>query len=93
VGVLAWGWAHYHATAKAEAIVATVKADAAKTTKAVEDYTDSEIVKLTGSLVARLTDTSGELQAKSDADASMARKAALLARLQPVVAGAAVKTS
>lgn len=93
VGVLAWAWTHYHATAKAEAAIAVVKADAAKVEKTVDDYTDSEIVKLTGSLVARLADTSGELQAKADADATIARKAALLARVQAAASSASVKTA
>lgn len=92
VGVLAWGFAHYHASQKVSAIVAKVKGEAVVVEKRVEDYTDSEIVKLTGSLVARLSDTSSELQAKADADATIARKAALLARVQAVAATATVKT-
>lgn len=93
VGVLAWGLAHYHASQKVSAIIAKVRGEAVLVEKRVEDYTDSEIVKLTGSLVARLSDTSGELQAKADADATIARKAALLARVQAVAATAAVKTA
>lgn len=91
--VLAWGLAHYHASQKVSAIVAKVKGEAVAVEKRVEDYTDSEIVKLTGSLVARLSDTSSELQAKADADATIARKTALLARVQAVAASAAVKTA
>lgn len=93
VGVLAWAWAHYHASKKVSTIVATVKADAAAAEKRVEDYSDSEIVKLTGSLVARLADTSEQIQAKADADATIARKTALLARIQAVTSTAAVKTA
>jgi hypothetical protein len=93
VGVLAWAFAHYHASQKVSAIVATVKAEAATGEKRVEDYTDSEIVKLTGALVARLADTSEPLQAKADADATIARKAALLARIQAVSSAATVKTA
>lgn len=93
VAVLAWGLTHYSASQKVAAIVATVKGEAATAVKNVDDYTDSEIVKLTGSLVARLADTSGELQAKADADATMARKAALLARVQAVTSAATVKTA
>ena len=92
VGVLAWGLAHYHASQKVGAIVAKIKGEAVAAEKRVEDYTDSEIVKLTGSLVARLSDTSSELQAKADADATIARKAALLARVQAVTSTATVKT-
>lgn len=91
--VLAWGLAHYHASQKVGAVVAKIKGDAASAEKRVEDYTDSEIVKLTGSLVTRLADTSAEIQAKADADATMARKSALLARIQAAVASAAVKTA
>lgn len=91
--VLAWGLAHYHASQKVGAIVAKIRGEAAGVEKRVEDYTDSEIVKLTASLVARLADTSSELQAKTDADATMARKAALLARVQAVVSTASVKTA
>lgn len=93
VGVLAWALAHYHASKKVSAIVATVKAEASSVEKRVEDYSDSEIVKLTGSLVARLADTSAELQAKADADATIARKSALLARVQAVSSAATVKTA
>lgn len=93
VAVLTWGLAHYHASQKVSALVAKVKGEAVAVEKRVEDYTDSEIVKLTGSLVARLSDTSSELQAKADADATIARKTALLARVQAVAASAAVKTA
>lgn len=93
VGVLAWGLAHYHASQKVGAIVAKIKGEAASVEKRVEDYTDSEIVKLTGSLVARLSDTSAELQSKADADATIARKGALLARVQAVTSAASVKTA
>lgn len=92
VAVLAWGLAHYHASQKVSALVAKIQGEAVAVEKRVEDYTDSEIVKLTGSLVARLSDTSSELQAKADADATIARKAALLARVQAVAATATVKT-
>lgn len=90
--VLAWGLAHFHASQKVGAIVAKIKSESASVERRVEDYTDSEIVKLTGSLVARLSDTSSELQAKADADATIARKAALLSRVQAVAASATVKT-
>lgn len=90
--VLAWGLAHYHAGQKVSAIVAKVKGEAVAVERRLEDYTDAEIVKLTGSLVARLADTSTELQAKADADATMARKAALLSRVQAAVSAATVKT-
>jgi hypothetical protein len=93
VGVLAWAWAHYHASNKVSALVATVKAEASSVEKRVEDYSDSEIVKLTGALVARLADTSEQLQAKADADATIARKAALLGRIQAVSSAATVKTA
>ena len=93
VGVLVWGFTHMHASAKVSAIVAKVKGEAVAVEKRVEDYTDSEIVKLTGSLVTRLADTSAELQAKADADATIARKSALLARVQAVASSAAVKTA
>lgn len=93
VGVLAWAWAHYHASAKASAAIAAVEAAAFTAEKRVEDYSDSEIVKLTGALVARLADTSSELQAKADADSTIARKGALLARVQAVTSVAVVKTA
>lgn len=93
VGVLAWAFAHYHAGQNVAALVASAKAQASSVEKRVEDYSDSEIVKLTGSLVARLADTSAELQAKADADATIARKSALLARVQAAASGASVKTA
>lgn len=93
VGVLAWAWAHYHASKKVASLVATVKAEASNVEKRVEDYSDSEIVKLTGALVTRLADTSEQLQAKADADATIARKAALLMRIQAVSSAATVKTA
>ncbi len=86
VGVLSWAFAHFGIAKKMEAAVTAAKADAAKVTTRVEAYTDDEIVKLTGSLVARLADTSSEAQAKADADAAIARKGQLLARVQSVVA-------
>jgi len=93
VGVLVCAFAHYQAGKKVSALVASAKAEAVTVEKRVEDYTDSEIVKLTGSLVARLSDTSAELQAKADADATIARKAALLARVQAAASSASVKTA
>lgn len=93
VAVLAWAWAHFHASAKIAPLVAAAEARAVTLEKRVEDYTDSEIVKLTGSLVARLADTSAELQAKADADATIARKTALLVRVQAAASAATVKTA
>lgn len=91
-GVLVYGLAHHFAQKKAADFVASAKAEVSIVEKRVEDYTDSEIVKLTGSLVARLADTSAELQAKADADATIARKTALLARVQAISSAATVKT-
>lgn len=86
--VLAWGLAHYHASRKVSVIVSNLKADAVAVEKRVEDYADDEVVKLTAKLVARLADTSDQEQIKSDADAVIARRGQLLARVQATVAAA-----
>ena len=93
VGVLAWGLAHYHASSKLEALVAAAKAKFQAVEKKADDYTDAEIAKLVPAFVARLADTSAHLQMKADADAAIARKAALLANIQPAVAAIVVKTA
>lgn len=91
VGVLAWAWAHFGLEKKMAAAVATAKADFAKVEKRAEDYTDAEIVTLTTAFLARLTDTSSQLQAKTEADSEIASKAALLKRIQSASAAASVK--
>ncbi len=93
VGVLAWAFAHYHAGQKVATLVAAEKAKFQAVEKRAEDYTDAEIAKLVPSFVARLADTSQQLSDKADADAAIARKVALLARIQPAVAAVAVKTA
>lgn len=93
VGVVAWGLAHIHAGTKLAALVAKAKTEAAGVEKRAEDYTDAEIAKLMGAFVARLADTSEQLQAKAEADATIARKAALVTRVQAVAAAAVVKTA
>lgn len=91
--VLAWGLAHYHASQKVGAIVAKVRGEVGALEKRAEDYTDAEIAKLVPAFIARLADTSEHLQVKADADAAIARKGALLARIQPAVAAIVVKTA
>lgn len=93
VGVIAWAWAHFHASTKVTALVAKAKAEASTVEKRAEDYSDAEIAKLMGAFVARLADTSEQLQAKAEADATIARKGALVARVQAVAAAAVVKTA
>jgi len=93
VGAVAWGLAHVHAGTKLAALVAQAKAEAAGVEKRAEDYSDAEIAKLMGAFVARLADTSEQLQAKAEADATIARKAALVGRVQAVAAAAVVKAS
>ncbi len=91
VGVLSWAFAHFGLGKKLEAAFAAGKAEAAKLTTRVESYSDDELVKLTSALVSRLADTSDQVQKKADADAEIARRGQLLARVQTVVAAA--KTS
>ena len=93
VGVLCWAWAHYHASAKATALVAAARAEFKTVEKRVEDYTDAEAEELFSALLGRLSDTSSALQAKASADAVIARKTALVARVQAVASAATVKTA
>ena len=88
VGVLCWAFAHFGVAKKLETAFAAGKAEASKVATSVEAYSDDELVKLTGAFISRLADTSGEVQKKADADAAIARKTALLARVQSVVAAA-----
>lgn len=79
--LIAQAWIRRHPNAP---IVREV--DAAE--KKIEQYTDAEITRLAASLVARLTDTAAEAQAKADADAAIVRKAQLLGKIQTIVANA-----
>jgi len=84
--VLIYGLAQHFAGKKIDAAVAEAKAAFSTVEKRVEDYTDTEAANLTAKLVARLADTSDQVQIKADADAVIARRTALLARIQSSVA-------
>lgn len=93
VGLALYLALRYHLSSKLTAIAALAKAEGVTIEKRVEDYTDAEIAKLTAALVARLTDTAEAIEAKAVADATIARKAALLLRVQGIAAAATVKTA
>lgn len=88
VGVLAYGLAHHFAGKKIDAAVASAKAVFLRAEKRVEDYTDEEVVKLSTAFAERLAETADQVKIKADADAVLARRAALLAKVQAAVAAA-----
>jgi len=88
VAVLAYGLAHHFAAKKIDGAVEAAKALFHRAEKRVEDYTDEEVVKLTTAFAERLAETSDQVQIKANADAVLARRAALLAKVQAAVAAA-----
>jgi len=86
--VLAYGLAHHFAAKKVGAAVAAAKNLFHAAEKDVEEYTDEEVVKLSAAFAARLARTEDQNQIKADADAVLARRAALLAKVQAAVAAA-----
>jgi uncharacterized protein YabE (DUF348 family) len=88
VAVLAYGLAHHFAAKKVDGAVDAAKNLFHRVEKRVEDYTDEEVVKLTTAFAERLAETSDQAKVKADADAVLARRAALLAKVQAAVAAA-----
>lgn len=88
VAPVAYVIAHHFAGKKIDAAVEAAKAAIRRDVKAVEEYTDEEVVKLSAAFAARLARTEDQNQIKADADAVLARRAALLAKVQAAVAAA-----
>jgi len=86
--VLSYGLAHHFAAKKVDAAVSAAKNLFHAAEKDVEEYTDEEVVKLSAAFAARLARTEDQNQIKADADAVLARRAALLAKVQAAVAAA-----